>query len=393
MPSDSPPTFRVFVEGTWKEACYDRCKQSTRQRIDSALRTQLLPEFGERRLDQICQETVHGWFERYSQTAPAGANRTLDVLRQQFNHAVECGLIKTNPARDVRRNPRPKPTRFLSRVEIDRLHDALDAHCGRGSGKQQAEIIRLLLLTGCRKSEIVRLRWSEVCDESLHLADGKTGPRTVALNAPARAILERQARSGSEYVFPSLADSSRCRSSELSLWRKVRREAKIEDVRLHDLRHTFASHAVMRSVPLPVVSRLLGHARSHMTLRYAHVSDQATEAAAERIGEAIWRLLAEHVPFDQDVRIAGDPNSILNTSDGAGKEAATRWALSDVGVTLAPSTATADVSDPRWCLGRLLDRLERGGEPILVCDRRIPVAALISLKDYRERVVDQVSGG
>ena len=287
------PTFRSFVRGTWKATCYDRCKPSTRQRMDSALRTQLLPTFGTQRIDRICREAVHLWFDRYSRTAPAGANRTLDVLRQIFNQAIACGHVTTNPTRGVRRNPRPKLTRFLSRAEIDRLHEALDAHRGRGSGEQQAEIIRLLLLTGCRKGEIVHLRWSEANEESLHLMDSKTGPRTVVLNAQARAVLARQPRTGSAYVFPSLTDSSQSRSDELSLWRKVRQEARIEDVRLHDLRHTFASHAVMQSVPLPVVSRLLGHAQARMTLRYAHVSDRETEAAAERIGCAIATLMSE----------------------------------------------------------------------------------------------------
>ncbi|MDE0178859.1 MAG: site-specific integrase [Gammaproteobacteria bacterium] len=246
------------------------------------MRTQLLPTFGARPLDRIDPVAVHGWFDGYSRVAPGGANRTLDVLRQILNTAVAYGYLDINPTRSVRRNPRP--TRFLSRAEVDRLNAALDAHRGRGSGGQQAAIIRLLLLTGCRKGELVHLRWSEVDGNTLRLTDSKTGPRTVMLSTQALAILARQPRTRSPYVFPSLGDSSKPRSTELSLWRKVRRQAGIEDVRLHDLRHTFASHAVMRSVPLPVVSRLLGHSRARMTLRYAHVSDRETEAAAERVG-------------------------------------------------------------------------------------------------------------
>ena len=105
---------------------------------------------------------MHRWFDRYRATAPGGANRMLDVLRQILGYAVMCGHAATNPTRGVPHNPRTKRTRFLSRAEVDRLHAALDAHEGRGPGRQQAEIIRLLLLTGCRKSEIVHLRWSEV---------------------------------------------------------------------------------------------------------------------------------------------------------------------------------------------------------------------------------------
>ena len=290
------PTFRDLIEGTWTTHCYARCKPSTRKRMESALRTQLLPAFGAHPLDEIDRTVVDQWFDRYSRTAPGGANRTLDVLRQILSHAIACGHLATNPARSVVRNPRRKPTRFLSQAEVSRLHAALDAHRDRGSGRQQAEIIRLLLLTGCRKGEIVNLRWSEVDGDALHLTDTKTGPRMVLLNTPARAILARQPRTGSTYVFASPADSSKPRSTELSLWRKVRRQAGIGDVRLHDLRHTFASHAVMQRTPLPVVSRLLGHAQPSMTLRYAHVSDRETEAAAERIGVAITAILDETTP-------------------------------------------------------------------------------------------------
>lgn len=251
--------------------------------------------FGRRSLDEIGRADVHLWFDGYSLTAPGGANRTLDVFRQIMNHAVECGHIAENPTSGVTRNRRPQLTRFLTRDEIGRLHAVLDSHQGRGSGRQQAEILRLLLLTGCRRGEIVFLRWSEVGGNALHLADSKTGPRTVLLNAQAQAILKRQPREGSEFVFPSLRDSSRPRSTELSLWRKVRKQARIEDVRLHDLRHNFASYAVMNGVPVPVVSRLLGHANAGMTLRYAHMGDWETQLAAERVGTAIAAALAGSV--------------------------------------------------------------------------------------------------
>lgn len=290
------PTLRDFAGGCWKTTCYDCCKPSTRRRIDGALRTQLLPTFGAQPLDRISRAAVHRWFDRYSRTAPGGANRTLDVLLQILNHAVACGVLAGNPARGVTRNRRPRPTRFLSRAEVDRLHAALDAHRPRGSGRQQADVIRLLLLTGCRKSEIVRLRWTEVADDALHLADTKTGPRTVFLNAQARAVLARQPRTEDAcYVFPAAGGGS-ARSLHLSLWRTARRRAGLDDVRLHDLRHTFASHAVLRGAPLPVVSRLLGHRSPRMTLRYAHAGDRETAAAAERIGAGVAAALAGGAP-------------------------------------------------------------------------------------------------
>ncbi len=391
----SPPTFRHFVAGAWKKACYSRCKPSTRKRVDSALRTQLLPIFGAQRLDRIRRETVHSWFDRYSQSAPAGANRVLDVLRQIFNHAVACGYLPANPTRRVRRNPRPRPNRFLSRAEIDRLYAALDAHRGRGSGEQQADIIRLLLLTGCRKSEIVRLRWSEVAGESLRLTDSKTGPRTILLNAQARAVFARQPRTDSAFVFPSPRDPSRNRSDELSLWRKVRREARIGDARLHDLRHTFASHAVMQGVPLPVVAHLLGHSHPRMAFRYTHVSDRATEEAAERIGGSIAALLsvpgAAQEPVTGRNRTARNPHCRSTANCPADSTVSLRSFLTPnrTRSRLPSVMKTVNALELRQSLGRVLDQLESNGEPIVVCRRRTPAAALVSLKDYRERFVDR----
>ena len=210
-----------------------------------------------------------------------------------MNHAIVPGHIETNPTRGLKRNPLPKLTRFLSREEISRLHAVLDRYEAKWpSSKVQADIIRLLLMTGCRKSEVLNLRWMEVGKATpFDLEDSKTGPRQVLLSPEARTIIERQPRSGSSWVFPSPSESERGRASDLGLWKKVRKLAGIEDVRLHDLRHTFASQAAMQGIPLPVVARLLGHAQVQMTLRYAHVSDRDVEAAAERIGGVMAGIL------------------------------------------------------------------------------------------------------
>ena len=283
------PLFRDFVVGPWKAACFDRCKPSTQTGYDKLLRRELLPAFGPRRLDRIIRSMALGWFESYSKTAPGNANRALSLLGQILNHAIACGHIQTNPVRGIRRNPEARLTRFLSLDEVARLHRVLDRHAGGSSSEaQQADIIRLLLLTGCRKSEIVRLRRDEVKGDRLELQDSKTGPRTVWLNGPARQIVERRLRQGNgPWVFHSPLDPARPRCPNLLLWYRIRREAGIEDVRLHDLRHTVASQAAMNGVPLPVVARLLGHSDVRMTMRYAHVGDREVEAAAERVGKAI----------------------------------------------------------------------------------------------------------
>ena len=289
-PARAIPLFRDFVAGEWKEAHFDRYKPSTKRSSRIVLASRILPTFGSKPLDRITPAQVGHWFDAFSRTAPGGANRTLDLFRQIMNFAIACGYIDQNPTRGVKRNRRPALTRFLSREEIGRLHKALDEDTGKDS-RQQADIIRLLLLTGCRLSEIVHLRWSEVHDDTLALADSKTGPRKVPLNIQARRILERQPRSGSQFVFPSPFDPSRPRCLRLALWYRIRREAGIEDVRLHDLRHTHASHAVMNGVPVPVVSRLLGHTNVRMTLRYAHLGDREIEAAAERVGQSMGAMM------------------------------------------------------------------------------------------------------
>ena len=289
------PLFRDFAVGAWRTSWIHRCKPRTIRWRDGCLQARLLPTFGFRRLDRITPAMVHRWFDDYSRAAPGGANSCLQVLRHILNHAMACGHITSNPSRSVKPNPRKKLTRFLSREELTRLHGVLDHHenLGRTSSSQrmQIDVIRLLMLTGCRKNEIVRLKKQEVFGNSLRLADSKTGPRTVFLNAEARAIIERRMAGDSVFVFPSPLESCRPLNDHLPLWYAIRREAGIEDVRLHDIRHTYASHAVMQGTPLPVVAKLLGHSKSTMTLRYAHTGDRETEAAAERIGGVISGLL------------------------------------------------------------------------------------------------------
>ena len=246
------------------------------------------------RWTEITHASVTRWFDEYSRTAPGGAN-----------HVVERASPNTQPRGPLRPSPhepgprhqaQPAPEAHplpLARgspptpsCELDRYAVARPSHA-RGRRTSSA----FCLLTGCRRGEILTLRWQDIDEDTLNLGDSKTGPRRVFLSAPARAILQRQPRSGSAYVFPSPLDPGRPLSPDLPLWYSARKEARIEDARLHDLRHTFASHAVLQGIPLPVVSRLLGHKQPSMTLRYAHVGDRETEAAAERIGTAISRAL------------------------------------------------------------------------------------------------------
>ncbi len=287
-PSAPALLFRDFVTNIWRFECFERFKPSTKRRTDCELATLIMPAFGAMPIDRIGKKEVNAWFDGYSAVAPGGANHALDTLRQIFNHAAVHGYLKTNPARGIRRNQLRKFNRFLSHDEANRLHAELDQLVAeRPARAAQADIIRLLYYTGCRLSEIRTLRWFEVGTSTLDLEDSKTGPRKVYLNSAARAIIQRQSRSGSDYVFPSPSDPTVPVSSYMGLWFTLRKRAGIEDVRLHDLRHNFASQAVLNGVPLPTVARLLGHRQVSMTLRYAHVADRDVETAAERVGNAM----------------------------------------------------------------------------------------------------------
>ncbi len=291
------PLFSAFTEGPWKEAFLDHCKPRRRTHLARELERKFLPSFGSLRLDCISSRHVEAWFHAYSQVAPGGANQALGTLRNIMKFAVASGHISSDPTRGIKRNKRPSLTRFMSRQEIARLYKTLDRMVAeRPSCQPQADMIRLLLLTGCRRNEIVRLQRCEVRGATLRLSDAKTGPREVWLSAAAQEIVERQPKVSSDWVFPSPLNPARPCGREIGLWYRVRKEAGLEDVRLHDLRHTFASHAVMSGVPLPVVAKLLGHSRCSMTLRYAHVHDREVEAAAERTGMAITRLCVQSDP-------------------------------------------------------------------------------------------------
>ena len=282
------PLFRDFVMEDWLPARRSHCSSGWGERVEQMVQRRLLPAFGTLRLDRIGRPRVERWFDAVSRKTPGAANMALSLLRQIMSAAKAAGHVGTDPVAGVRSNPRRKMTRFLSAKEIGRLHRTLDRLVEeRPSRRPQADIIRLLLLTGCRKSEILTLRWSEVDGDMLRLVKTKTGPRTVWLSEAAQVVIARQPRTGSAFVFPSPRDPERPLCHNLPFWRRARREAGIEDVRLHDLRHTVASQAVARGVPLPTVARMLGHAQPAMTLRYTHVGDHEVAAAAERIGAGI----------------------------------------------------------------------------------------------------------
>ena len=250
------------------------------------LRRQILPHFAGRQVADIDSRDVANWFASLRAT-PVAADRSMPVLSVIMREAEAMGLRPegSNPCKGIRRYRREGRERFLSDDEIRRLSTALTAHEGRHPG--QVAVVRLLLLTGCRKGEILTLRWSDYREGHLFLRDSKTGPRTVWLSEPARDILDAVKRKGS-WVFPACRTPGPQGNNWLDrFWGKLRAEAKLDDVRLHDLRHTHASIALREGETVLAIGRLLGHASPETTLKYTHLSDAMTMEAAETVGAVL----------------------------------------------------------------------------------------------------------
>lgn len=221
------------------------------------------------------------------------ATRTVGLLGGIFSYAFDCGLIEKNPVHGVKRFPDRKGQRYLSQQELVALGQALADGEERGLNSQALAILKLLVFTGARKGEIETLRWDAVDFEGgyLRLADSKTGQKAIPLNAGALEILSEIPRlEGSPFVFPAHRSNSHYEGTP-KVWRIVRSAAGLEDVRMHDLRHSFASIAVSGGASLPVVGALLGHTNSATTHRYAHLHDDPLRAASEAVGGRIAAIL------------------------------------------------------------------------------------------------------
>ncbi len=254
-------------------------------------RNQILPWFRGRQIAEITGTDVREWFAALHAT-PVAADRSAPVLSVIMARAEEYGYRppESNPCKGIRRYRRQGRERFCSVEEVRRLGLVLKQHEQRFP--ILAAIIRLLLLTGCRSQEIVSLRWTEYREGHLHLSDSKTGPRMVWLSSPARRILDGLP-GASPWVFASTRTRGHISSSSAGkFWTSIRAEAGLSDVRLHDLRHTYASLAVIQGENVLTVGRLLGHSDPATTLKYTHLADGMVAEAAETVGAVLWKARA-----------------------------------------------------------------------------------------------------
>jgi integrase len=300
-----------------KEACVAK-KPKTKEIESGRIRRHIKPLLGPKRLSSLRQSDVLWMMRQIAEgktkadlkTRPRGraivrggqgtASRTVVQLSAMLSYAVREGVMEANPAKGIRRWKDGKRERYLNEEELKRLGEAIAETEAAGGNPKATAIIRLLALTGARKGEILQLKWSEVDFDRgfLRLADSKTGPKTIPVGKSALAILSNQPRlAGSDFVFP--ADKIGRKGLERAyfqgtdwFWCEIRTKAKLEDVRLHDLRHTAASIAVADGASLPVIGRILGHSDTKTTQRYAHLSDAPVRLAVEQLAERVDNALA-----------------------------------------------------------------------------------------------------
>ena len=289
--NDRAPTMRELGRRFLEEYVPSHCKASTAEEYGRSVRLFIDPRIGARRVPDIQRSDIAALHHGMRET-PYQANRTLGVLSKIFNLAELWGLRPdgSNPCRHVKRFREEKRERFLSDAEYRRLGEVLK-EAGRDGSETPAAVaaFRLLMLTGCRLSEIQKLRWEHVDLEAgeLRLPDSKTGAKVVHLGEPAIAVLRGIDRDdGNPWVIAGRKPDSHLTDLQHP-WRRIRERADLEDVRIHDLRHSFASGALLVGEGLPMIGKLLGHTQVQTTARYAHLANDPVKSAANRIAGRI----------------------------------------------------------------------------------------------------------
>ncbi|MBK8770095.1 MAG: tyrosine-type recombinase/integrase [Rhizobiales bacterium] len=321
-------TFDATCDWYMEQHVRAKRKQGTAALYSHIIETKLKPQFGKRFLVSISRPEV-AQFHYSLRRTPAMANRMLAVLAAIYNWASRTDLIdeNINPARKIEKFKETAKDRYLSLEELGRLGRALreaeqagfpyqydrskaTAKHGAKPGDRNVHFspfaiaaIKLLTLTGCRVGEVLQLKWHEVDlgRGMLHLADSKTGRKTVLLGTEAIRVLASLPRiAGSEYVIAGESDGRRVDLKRP--WKAIQRHAALEGVRLHDLRHSFASIGVGASLGLPIVGKLLGHTQSRTTERYAHLANDPLRRASELISSEI--ASAMRSPVDTSDKLA-----------------------------------------------------------------------------------------
>jgi integrase len=273
----------------------------------SNLRRHVVPLIGRRQLSSLTSDDIqkfqrdvtHGKTKANEKTrargraivrgGPAAATRATLVLSAMLQWATDRKFRFDNPGKGVKLNKPKKRERFLSAAELARLGEAFSKAERQGFNRHSLAILRLLVLTGARRNEIASLKWDHVDFErrALRLPDSKTDAKIVPLGAPALSVLNALPRhKGTPWVFPAARGKGH-HVGMPRIWRKLRGMARLNDVRMHDLRHGFASIAVADGSSLYLIGRVLGHTQAETTQRYAHLQLDPVRAVADRTSRKI----------------------------------------------------------------------------------------------------------
>ena len=290
-PSALEPTMADLAGRYMEMHVRPNCKPRTVKTYRRVVDLDILPALGGMKVAEVGRRQVAD-LHLSMRDRPCQANMTVDVLAKMFRLAEAWGMTppRRNPCRSVRRYRLARRERFLSPEEYRRLGRVLAEAEARGRGLPSGiAAIRLLALTGCRKNEIVRLRWDDIDRTAgvIRIRDGKTGPRQVPLTPSVERVLAGIERvEDSPWVIAGQRPGEHLKGLD-DVWLRLRALAGLEDVRVHDLRHSYASRALATGESLPVIGRLLGHGKVKTTARYAHLARDTERVSAAKVGGSI----------------------------------------------------------------------------------------------------------
>ena len=290
------PTFEEFSQRYLSEWAKPRKKPSGLRNDIGQLNNHILPAMGQLKLGQVSKRHVTELHQAMRAT-PYEANRVLAQLSKMFNLAEAWDLRPqgSNPCRWVTKYKEEARKRYLGELELRRLGNELD-RLGK-SGEESPYVvaaINLLLMTGARSGEILALRWSYIDFEQglIHLPDSKTGRKDLEMAAEVREILQSLPRDGGPWVLPGNKEGQHL-VNLFKPWSRIRERLNMTDVRIHDLRHTFASMSVAANISLPVIGGLMGHKSTATTQRYAHLMRNTGRQAANQVATDISKALGQ----------------------------------------------------------------------------------------------------
>lgn len=287
------PTMKKFGQRFLDEYVATHCKPTTQTEYRRSVELFINPKLGSHRLIDVTRADVVELHQAMKAT-PYQANRTLGVLSIMFTLAHSWGVRTdgVNPCWKVRRYKEIKRERYLTSAELARLGKVLRE---ANSEREAANCIHLLLLTGCRLGEIQTLKWEYVDLNAgvLRLPDSKSGAKLVSIGQAAIDVFKSIPKlKDNPYVVTGRVEGQHLTDVQRP-WRRLRKQAGLDGLRIHDLRHSFASDALQLGEDLPMIGRLLGHTQIQTTARYAHLKTAPIKAAADKVSVAIAAALAK----------------------------------------------------------------------------------------------------